>query len=471
MLDLQSLKAEFSATTGAHSVYSEIRYQENREIRLALHNGQLDTSLQDSTRGVSARCFTGGYWGFASYSNPNRDSAIATLREATRNAKFLAGRSEKSKIQLAPNTGVKFDKSYASTKAAMSPSIWLEMLKYLDGEIVKRYPDLIARSLTLHSLEMEKNILTSDGTEMHSVVPRAFFTISMTKMASSGHSTGAVSFQDTRGGLGQLQDHFLTAPNAFDAWIDDIYQMVSRKAEGVVAEPGVHDLILASDLAGMIVHESVGHACEADLVQSGSVANENINRLVASPLVSITDFAHSYRGIVCPQPVHVDDEGVEAEDTVIFDNGVLKNYLNNRETAHHFSQKPTGHARAYQHSDEPLIRMRNTALLPGKSSLDEMIASVQNGYILMRPGRGQADTTGEFIFSVGTGYEIKNGQLGNALRDTAVSGFAFEMLKNITMVGDDFAWDSSGYSCTKKQLMPVGIGSPSIKTRLRVGGR
>jgi predicted Zn-dependent protease len=237
MLDLRSLKSEFSTTTGTHRIYSEIRYQENRRISLALNNGELETNLNDLVRGVSSRSFAGGYWGFSSYSNASKDSAVATLRESTRNARFLAGRSNKSDATISFSQVGKFEKSYASTKSPMSTAIWLEFLKYLDAMIARKYPDLKARQLKMESLGIEKNILTSDGQEIHTMVPTSFFTISMTKNTKNG----PIQFADTRGGLGQLQDHFLGPPEHFEIWIDEIYQMTVRKSEGVVATAGVHD--------------------------------------------------------------------------------------------------------------------------------------------------------------------------------------------------------------------------------------
>jgi TldD protein len=466
MLDLNSLKSEFSTASGVYRVYSEIRYQENRKLLLVLNNGELETNLTDTTRGVSARSFTGGYWGFSSYSNPSKDSALSTLRESTRNAKFLAGRSEKNASTIAFSQMGKFEKSYASTKSPMSTAIWLEFLKFLDAMVARKYPDLKSRQLRLQALDIEKHIVTSDGQEIHTMVPRAHFTVSMTKATKNG----PIHFQDTRGGLGQLQDHFLVNPETFESWIDEIYQMTSRKADGIAPTAGPRDVILAPDLAAIVMHEAIGHATEADLVLAGSVAADQIERLIGSPLINFTDYAHTYAGKPCPQPVHVDDEGIEAENTSIIFNGVLKSYMNNRETAMHFEQKPTGHARAFTHADEPLIRMRNTVVHPGQSKIDQMIASIEDGYYLMKAGKGQADTTGEFMFAVGTGFEIKNGKLGRVLRDTSISGLAFDMLKSVSMVGDEFKWDTSGYYCTKKQMMPVGVGSPAIKCRVRVGG-
>jgi len=144
--------------------------------------------------------------------------------------------------------------------------------------------------------------------------------------------------------------------------------------------------------------------------------------------------------------------------------------MHSRESARHFGVKPQGNARAYQFSDEPLIRMRNTAILPGKDKLSDMIASVDDGYYLVKTGNGQADTTSEFTFSVELGYEIKNGKLGKAIRETTISGVAFDMLKTIDMVSDDMSWDCAGM-CGKKQPIPVGMGGPAVRCDMNIGGR
>jgi len=184
----------------------------------------------------------------------------------------------------------------------------------------------------------------------------------------------------------------------------------------------------------------------------------------------MVDFAHTALGKTVPLPVYVDDEGIPAEDAVLIKDGILVGYMNNRETAHHFGMEPQGNARAFLFSDEPLIRMRNTAILPGKDKLEDMIAAIDDGYYLTDTNNGQADTTGEFMFGVCMGYEIKKGKLGRAIRDTTISGVAFEMLKTVDMLSDDMVWSSSGF-CGKKQPMPVGMGGPAVKCKVNIGGR
>ena len=150
--------------------------------------------------------------------------------------------------------------------------------------------------------------------------------------------------------------------------------------------------------------------------------------------------------------------------------GAFKGYMNNRELASHFGHETTGSARAFDYMDEPLIRMRNTMILPGQSKLEEMIASIDDGYYFLQSSNGQADLTSEFMFGVTMGYEVKNGKLGKAVKDTTISGVAFDMLDTVDMISDEFHVACSGF-CGKKQRMIVSHGGPSLKCRLHVGGR
>ena len=144
--------------------------------------------------------------------------------------------------------------------------------------------------------------------------------------------------------------------------------------------------------------------------------------------------------------------------------------MHNKDSANELGMNLTGNARAYQFSDEPLIRMRNTAIKPGKSKLNDMISTIDDGYYLMTSSNGQADSTSEFMFGVVMGYEIKNGKIGSAIKDTTISGIAFDVLKTVTMVSDEMKW-SAGGMCGKKQIIPVGMGGPAIKCKVNIGGR
>lgn len=319
--------------------------------------------------------------------------------------------------------------------------------------------------MVVSTLDMEKALLTSDGGRSGSMTPRSIAVVSL-----SVEKGGApVELYEVFGSRGQFEDVFEKPSDLFPK-IAELYGHLMKKAEGVFPDSGNKECILDADLAGILAHEAIGHTTEADLVLGGSVAGSLLDQAVSSPLVTLVDFAHTALGKTCPVPVYIDDEGTKAEDAVVIDKGVLKTFMHNKESAEHFKVRPTGNARAYQFSDEPLIRMRNTAILPGNDKLGDMIASVKDGYYLMKCSNGQADSTSEFMFGVPLGYEIKNGKLGRALKDTTISGIAFDVLKSVTMISGDMVWLCGGM-CGKKQLIPVGMGGPAIKCRVNIGGK
>jgi TldD protein len=167
--------------------------------------------------------------------------------------------------------------------------------------------------------------------------------------------------------------------------------------------------------------------------------------------------------------VYADDEGTPATDAMLIKDGILTEFMNSRETAAKMGIRPTGSARAYAPSDEPLVRMRNTVIVPGRSKLEEMLAGVEDGYYLVMTGNGQADSTTEFMFGVTLAYEIRDGRIGRAIKDTTVSGSAIEVLKSCDAVSDDLYWSCSGY-CGKKQPMVVSMGGPALRVKAHLGG-
>jgi TldD protein len=113
--------------------------------------------------------------------------------------------------------------------------------------------------------------------------------------------------------------------------------------------------------------------------------------------------------------------------------------------------------------------MRNTAILPGTQMLEQLIEGVEEGYLLLDTGNGQADATTEFMFGINLGYEIRGGKLGRAIRDTTISGSALKVLGAVDGVGSEMKWSCNGY-CGKKQPMVVSVGGPALRTRAHLGG-
>ena len=459
-----------SAHKSAFKDYTELRAQVNTSRHVSFLAGNMIGNAQSSEGGVSARVYRKGTYGFASGAEYTNDSIKNILAAATDNAAFMDKHVNKNLPPLPNVPGGKIELKI-KPKNDIPQGILIDYAKTLDNLITEKYKNLTSRSVIISCLDIEKLLVVSDGADHHFYQPRSMVYVIMTAETSDGIP---VELLKPFCRHGQFNEHF-SDPTLLMEELDKIYEALMFKREGVFSNAGLCKCVMHPDLAGMLVHEAVGHTVEADLVLGGSVAAHNVGKQVASELISMVDFAHTALGKPCPLPVYVDDEGTIAEDAVLIENGILKSFMHSKESAQHFSAtmpgvKPQGNARAFNFSDEPLIRMRNTAILPGKSKLDDMIASVDNGYYLVKTGNGQADTTGEFMFSIELGYEIKNGKLGKAIRETSISGVAFEMLKTVDMVSDDMIWDCSGF-CGKKQPMTVGMGGPAIRCDINIGGR
>jgi len=444
-----------------------VRGQENRQRRVSFLKGALIGNGRSVSRGLNARVRIGGSTGFASVGSYSEKDVMNVIQKATENAHFLDRHAPRKQrpIPSCPGSWVPLNREIHDYEQKRM----IEACRQIDSYIETHYPGLSSRRVVYTEDSQDKIIYTSDACSGHVTTPRCYIYVFLSAETADG---APVELFEAYGGAGGFEDHFADL-NWLYPKIDLLVKRLMDKKEGIFPEAGVKTVILSGLMSGMLAHEAVGHTVEADLVLGGSVAGPNLGKQVASDLVSMVDYGHTgpdgREGSV-PLPVYLDDEGIPTGDSVLIDHGILKGYMNSRETAEHFGVRPTGNARAWAFGDEPLIRMRNTCILPGTSSVDEMIQSVEDGYYLISSGNGQADLTGEFMFGVTLGYEIRNGKIGRALRDTTVSGIAFDMLRSVDMVSSEITWSSSGF-CGKKQRIPVGMGGPHLRCSITMGGR
>lgn len=456
--DLSKFQDEFSE-------YTELRVQENLSTTILIVDGDVRVNSKTNCAGVSARCYIDGNWGFASSSNVDDSSILEVILRSKDNAKYLKGKNIEKAYDTLRVEEYSCEKSFETTKRKKTAKELIEFAKAVYNHIKETYSDLASIRVRIACDDMEKQILTSSKAYYYTLTPRSNVVVTLV-MNREG---SPIELSKNFGGLGQFEDNF-SIPEALNDGIKKVYKELVEKKNGVYAKAGLKDVIIDSSIAGLFAHEAIGHTVEADFVLGGSIAGYNMGKQVASPLITLIDFAHTAYGSTCPVPVFIDDEGTKGKDVVVLEKGILKSFMHNKETANIFNVEPTGNARATEYYDEPLIRMRNTCIAPGEDKLEDMIASIEDGYYLVSATNGQADTTSEFMFGISFGYEIKNGKLGKAILDTTISGVAFDVLKSVTMVSDELKWSNGGW-CGKKQLIKVGMGGPSIKCKVNIGGK
>ncbi|WP_027330773.1 TldD/PmbA family protein [Marinimicrobium agarilyticum] len=440
--------------------YNEFREHELRKRQIVLVDGNLMANNSSHTSGQSARAYQNGYWGFASTTQPSGSDKLGNIALANAKAMQLFG----GESRPLPQEGYQGEHGTAC-KPNWSSQQLIEWLQSVTDLVRRRYDKVVSVTTVALDEYHDKYIQNSVGARAYNNISRAMAYLKLTVTDKDGKPVELGHVISSKGSFGNLD----LSMASVESQLDGLYEHLLAKREAVHAKGGLQTIVLASDLAGILAHEAMGHPCEADLVLGGAVTGDMRGQRIASDLVTMVDFAHSYNGEELPVPVYADDEGTPAQDVTLIQDGILTDFMHNRETASRFGDQATGNARAYAPDDEPLIRMRNTAILPGTSKLDDMIADVEDGYYLMKTSNGQADMTTEFMFGVPLGYEIKNGKLGRAIKDTTLSGSAIKMLQSVDAVSSDMHWESAGY-CGKKQPMVVSMGGPALRAKAQLGG-
>jgi TldD protein len=242
--------------------------------------------------------------------------------------------------------------------------------------------------------------------------------------------------------------------------------------DAVQPPAGEMPVVLGPGLTGILLHEAIGHGMEADFNRKKtSTFCTMIGKKVADSVVSIVDDATNPDLL---GSINVDDEGTPGQRTVLVENGILASYLHDKISAHYYGVAPTGNGRRESYQHYVLPRMRNTYMLGGPATPDEVIKSVEKGIYVQDIGNGQVKIgEGDFSFFVTQGRLIEGGRLTAPIKDINIIGNGPKALANVTMVANDLAMYQGGAgACGKNgQSVPVGFGLPTVLVKsMTVGG-
>lgn len=237
------------------------------------------------------------------------------------------------------------------------------------------------------------------------------------------------------------------------------------------APAGMMPVILGPGWPGVLLHEAVGHGLEGDFNRKGlSAFSGRLGQQVAAKGVTVVDDGtlENRRGSLT-----VDDEGTPTQCTTLIEDGVLVNYMQDKLNARLMGMQPTGNCRRESYAHKPMPRMTNTYMLAGNHHPEDIIRSVERGLYAVNFGGGQVDiTSGQFVFSASEAYLIENGKITHPVKGATLIGNGPEVMKQISMIGNDLALDGGIGVCGKDgQSVPVGVGQPTLKIdSLTVGG-
>ncbi len=448
------------------SGFVELRYVGKTSRSVVVEKGKVEAASVKRRRGVGVRVLQDGTWGFSSTGSTDAGAIQGAINRAREAARSSAS-NRKHRIPTLPEVELAqgdFDAPQAAQVAAISLEEKLELARATEAATRAEDTRITSASCAYNEIDERKAIVTSDGANTSFRILRPEF-----RVQAVAENKGVLSAANESVGVTGNWDCLFSGDRK-NKMIADAARFAVDLLDAESPAGGRSQVILAPSIVGLLVHEAIGHTVEADFVQSGSVAQGKIGKRVGSELVTLCDSGFSEYMEGAGGTIPIDDEGVPAQKTTIIDQGILSSYLHNRESAAHFGVAPTGSARAWEFCDQPLIRMRNTYLVPGTSTLDEMIAGVDDGYLLDGPKNGQADATGEFMFAVQNAWRIKNGKLGPLVKGVTLSGVAFEVMKTVYAVSSEFRWDLGAGYCGKGQPAKVDAGGPYVRCEVLLGG-
>ena len=268
-----------------------------------------------------------------------------------------------------------------------------------------------------------------------------------------------------RAGAEMITDSLLVElASAVTSGMDERFE--ARRPKG-----GKMPVVMAAGASGILLHEAMGHAFEADFNRKGqSIFADKMGCRVAAKGINILDDATipGNRG-----SINIDDEGVPGQKTYMVEDGVLTSYLHDRISAAFYRVSPTGNGRRESFRYNPIPRMRCTYMESGHDgSCEDLIASVKKGIFVDQFSNGEVKIgEGDFTFYVKSGRLIENGRLTMPVKDINIVGNGPKALADIVAVASDLKIDDSTWTCGKEQSAPVSCGIPSVLVKsLTVGG-
>ncbi|MCK5559943.1 MAG: TldD/PmbA family protein [Thermoplasmata archaeon] len=442
--------------------YCDLRTVTSSGTSLEVKDGELKKTIVGSEEGASIRVLYKGAWAFSATNELTPKRLESTLETAFKLAK-LSSTKILEPIKL------------AEVEITQAREIWEPKLNPDDISIDEKYELIRDLDKVIHDYEGILTVTTgyTDGTiRTHFVSTEGADNLTgLTRTVAQANLVAkkGADIIGLRTRIGGTKGYELFKH-------EDLLEKGKRAAESALRILGAEHspsgrltVVTDPDLAGVFAHEALGHAAEADHIVTGeSILIDKIGHKIASENVTIVDDP-TIPGAFGSFPY--DDEGVQAQRKVLIENGVLKNYIYNRETAHKLSAVPNGGARAESYGARPLVRMSNTLIEPGTYKFEEMLGEIKTGIYAKGTRGGEVDPTkGAFQFNAQEAFLIENGEITKPLRDVSLSGLILETMQEIDAVGDTRELGDPGF-CGKGQFIPVGDGGPYIRIHeVIVGG-
>jgi TldD protein len=461
LIDSEVLGRVLSTAMRTGGEFAEVFVEDKRTTAAALDDGRIEQVTSGRDRGAGIRVVKGDTTGFAH----TADLSEAGLRAAAEAAGAAASQGNGGANVVALTRQARHSVSPVARFADEVPKTEkVALLRRIDdaarsggGAIVQvsaGYGDSHKRILVANT----HGLLATDEQARQSV------RISVVANGDAGMQTGFQSAGHTFG-FEMFDDMVDVEELARDAARQALVKLGARPAPS-----GSMPVVIQRGSGGVLFHEACGHGLEADLIaKGGSVYRGKQGELVASPLVTLVD-----DGTMSGEwgAIGIDDEGHPSQYNVLIENGVLTDYMWDYLRARKEGRPQSGNGRRQSYMHLPMVRMTNTFVLNGGEDPDEIVRTTDHGVYVAKLGGGSVNTaTGDFVFGMTEAYLIENGEITEPLREGNLIGNGPQVLRDIDLLGNDFAMGNPGTCGKDGQGVPVGDGQPTLRVKaMTIGG-
>ena len=453
----ESVLAEAMSSGGE---FAEIFAEDRRSTSAGLDDGKVEQVTSGRDRGAGIRVVSGETTGYAYTSDLSAKGLVAAARAAAAAAKGGGSGVKKIALDVSPAHQVS---PIEVDPVGVTKSRKVELL--LEANEAARSVDgaIVQVSVGYSDARREILVANTQGVFAGDTQIRTAFRVSAVANGDAGMQTGYESLGHTMGF--ELFNRHDVSEVGRTAALQAITKLSARPAPS-----GVMPVVIKCGSGGVLFHEACGHGLEADLIAKGaSVYKDRIGQLVASPLVTLVD-----DGTMSGEwgAIGIDDEGNPSQYNVLIQDGILTDYMWDHLRARKEGHSYSGNGRRQNYSCLPMVRMTNTYVLNGSEDPESIVRDTPSGVYVAKLGGGSVDTaTGDFVFGMTEAYLIENGKITEPLREGNLIGNGPQVLKDIDLLGNDFAMGNPGTCGKDGQGVPVGDGQPTLRVKsLTIGG-
>ena len=466
--DLLIYAIDYAKELGA--TYAEARYHKNTGESIVARNGSILGIGREVREGIGIRVIVDGTLGFTAINTLRREDVKEAVEAVVQQTKHLS-KTVKDRIEFADAKmgRARYEAIARKPFESMSIDEKIEMISEL-WKRVSSVPREAKLSVLLvqygENLE-EKVVVNSDGAFVVSRIPR----ITLYYNLVLNHPVkGTIQRWELLGASGGLE--WINEWKLDEVLPEDTSTYEKLLLTAVTPPQDYVDVVVGSEIVGLIVHESCGHPSEADRILGREAAQAGksfikpgmIGEKIGSEYATVIDdptIPGSYGFYL------YDDEGVPARPRYLYKEGVIYEHLHNRWTAKVYGVESNASARAMDYRSEPIVRMANTYLKPGNYRFEELIEDVKLGVYMKSYMEWNIDDERWSQRYVGLeAYLIENGELKGFVKNPVLEITTRSFYSRIDAVGRDLRFYAG--TCGKgepAQGVPVWFGGPDVRLR------